>query len=364
MNEPLALMALLNAKHIGPRTARILLAHYQTAAEVFRHKNKKKPNLPGVGPVVWEALRAPAIHHAAEQEWARMEKNKLLFLDFRDPRFPQLLNHCPDGPLMLFYSGTAIPNSKRILAIVGPRTASEESKRFTQNLIAQLQPYHPIIVSGLAHGIDICAHRAALDVGLKTYACLAHGIQHCYPTYHSKTRKRMETEGGGCLTEYWSNTAIQRGHFLGRNRIIAGLAQATLVIASGCRGGAMSTARYARDYNREVFAVPGGPYESSQAGCNLLIKSHVAQLADSAKDIIQSLGWEKVGKEIPRQAVLFTSDDPEQQKILDQLKNGPELLDLIAIHTGIPVSKTATLLFELEMMGAVRPMAGKKFGLA
>lgn len=357
-------MALLHAKHIGPRIARILLAHYQTAEEVFRNKNKKKPNLPGIGPGVWEAIRDKFIHQAAKNEWARIEKNNISFLDFRDSKFPQLLNHCSDGPLMLFYSGSAIPNAKRILAVVGTRSASEESKRFTQALIAKLKPYNPIIVSGLAHGIDVCAHRAAIDQGLKTYACLAHGIQNCYPTYHTKIRTLMEKKGGGCLTEYWSNTAVQRGHFLSRNRIIAGLAQATLVISSGVRGGAMSTARLARDYNREVFAVSGGPYNPSQAGCNLLIKTHVAQLADSAQDIVQSLGWEKESEEVSRQAVLFKSDDPEKQKILNQLKDGPKLLDLIAIHTGFSVSKVATLLFELEMMGAVRPTAGKKFGLA
>lgn len=364
MHESLALMALLHAKHIGPRTARVLLSHYQSAEEVFRQKNKKKPSLPGIGPVVWEALRDKSIQRAAEKEWAYIEKSKISFLDFRDKAFPQSLNHCPDGPLMLFYSGTAIHNAKRILAVVGTRSATEESKRFTQSLIAKLKPYNPIIVSGLAHGIDICAHRAALEHGLKTYACLAHGIENCYPAYHTKTRKQMEAEGGGCLTEFWSHASIQRGHFLSRNRIIAGLAQATLVIASGIRGGAMSTARLAREYNREVFAVPGSPYNQVQAGCNLLIKTHVAQLLDGVEDLIESLGWEAHKEEAFQQKIHFKSDNPEHQKILEQLQNGTELLDVIALNTGLPVSTVATLLFELEMMGAVRPMAGKRFGLA
>ena len=361
MKESLALMALLHAKHIGPRTARILLAHYQTAERVFQHKNKHKPNLPGIGSLVWESLKDKSIHQAAEKEWSRMEKNKISFLDFRDDAFPQALNHCPDGPLMLFYSGNPIPKSTRILAVVGTRLASEESKCFTQTLIAKLKPYNPIIVSGLAHGIDICAHRSAIEHGLKTFACLAHGIQSCYPAYHSKTRRLMEVGGGGCLTEFWSGASVQRGNFLKRNRIIAGLSVATLVIASGIRGGAMSTARLAREYNREVFAVPGGPYNPTHAGCNLLIKNHVAQLLDSPQDLIKSLGWKE--KPENRHIALFKAEKPEHQKIMDFLSDGPKMLDLIAFNTGFNVSRVATLLFEMEMMGVIQPLSGKRYGL-
>jgi DNA processing protein len=363
MQESLALMALLHAKHIGPRTARVLLAHYQTAEAIFRHKNKPKPNLPGIGPVVWESIIDKSIHQAAEKEWARMEKNKISFLDFRDDAFPQALNHCPDGPLMLFYSGKPIPKSNRILAIVGTRSASEKNISFTRTLIAKLKPYNPIIVSGLAHGIDICAHRSAIDHGLATFACLAHGIRDCYPAYHAKTRRLMELGGGGCLTEFWSNTSVQKGNFLSRNRIIAGVSVATLVIASGVRGGAMSTARLAREYNREVFAVPGGPYNPTHAGCNLLIKNHIAQLLDDPQDLIKSLGWKEKPEYKSTQIDLFRSKKPEHHKIMNFLSDGPKMLDLIALNTGLNVSHVATLLFEMEMLGIVRPLAGKRFGL-
>ena len=213
------------------------------------------------------------------------------FVDYRQDDFPLLLNHTHDGPLLLFYRGKHFPRTDKIVSIVGTRKPTKDALVFTKTIVESIQHVNPIIISGLAEGIDVGAHQAALDASLQTYACLAHGVNQCYPAFHSKIKAKIE-EQGGCLTEHPLDSPLHPGYFLRRNRIIAGLSHATIVVASRTKGGAMVTGRLAFDYNRAVFAVPGSPNYPTHLGCNQLIKKIL--LNSLISHLIFSLRW--VGK--------------------------------------------------------------------
>ena len=213
------------------------------------------------------------------------------FVDYRQDDFPLLLNHTHDGPLLLFYRGKAFPRTDKIVSIVGTRKPTKDALLFTKTIVESIKHVNPIIISGLAEGIDVCAHQAALDMGLQTYACLAHGVNQCYPAFHNKIKAEIE-EQGGCLTEHPLDSPLHPGYFLRSNRIIAGLSHATIVVASRTKGGAMVTGRLAFDYNRAVFAVPGSPNYPTHLGCNQLIKKKLHN--SLINHLIFSLQW--VGK--------------------------------------------------------------------
>jgi DNA processing protein len=222
---------------------------------------------------------------------------------------------------------------------------------------------NPIIVSELAEGIDVGAHQAALDAGLQTYACLAHGVNQCYPAFHKKIKATIEQEGG-YLTEYPLDSPLHPGYFLRRNRIIAGLSHATIVDASRTKGGAMVTGRLAFDYNRAVFAVPGSPNYPTHLGCNQLIKKNVTQLLDTPSDFLSAMGWKApAARKNNSQSKLFQQLSRQQKNLLNHLDPAPVHIDLIALKAECPVGEAASLLFELELMGLVRPVAGKQFKL-
>ncbi len=219
-----------------------------------------------------------------------MEKKAVAYLDYRDDDFPILLNHLHDGPLLLFYRGKPFPRSDKIISIVGTRKPTKDALIFTKDIVEAIKHVNPIIISGLAEGIDTSAHHAALDAGLQTYACLAHGVNQYYPSFHKKLKSQLEQQGG-TLTEHSLDSPLHPGYFLRRNRIIAGLSHATIVVATRKKGGAMVTGQLAFDYNRAVFAVPGSPNYPTQLGCNHLIKKSIAQLLDKPSDLLNIMGW-------------------------------------------------------------------------
>ena len=358
-SELAATLALPKLSRIGCITARKLIHHFGSAVDVF-------DRIQQADSAKWKTLKdvfkrpdTASILCAAEKECAYIQKHHVQWIDFRDEGFPASLNQCPDAPLVLFYSGQSFPDTTRIISIVGTREPSQQGRAFSRKLVAELAPYHPIIVSGYAYGIDIEAQLAAVEHKLSTYACFGHGILSCYPKQHKKYRKDIE-QTGGFLSEYWHNDAFHKTSFLQRNRIIAGLAQATVVVESKAKGGALTTAHYALGYQRDVFAMPGRPEDKTTAGCLHLIKKRQAECLTSGVDIAKALGWIEQ-KTVPKQPELFVELSKQEKALLQHLDAKPKHIDLIALEAQIKVSELASMLFILEMKGVVLAQAGKMF---
>ncbi|GAW88679.1 DNA-processing protein DprA [Flavobacterium psychrophilum] len=290
-----------------------------------------------------------------------IQNNNINVSYFKDENYPERLKHCIDSPVLLFTAGNINLNQSRIISIVGTRQITPYGIDFCKKLIADLAPLNPIIVSGFAYGVDIVAHQVALENNLQTIGVLAHGLNQIYPKVHKKYMSKVE-ENGGFMTEFWSNSSPERENFVRRNRIVAGISEATIVIESADSGGSLITANLANDYNRDVFAVPGRISDKYSQGCNNLIKTQRAHLLSSAADLIYILNWELEKKEKTIQKQLFVSLEPEEQLIHDFLqKKGKELLDTIAIECNLPVFKLSSILLNMELKGLIRPLPGKLF---
>ncbi len=359
--ELIATITLPKLPKIGCRTARKLIRHFGSATAVFEDINRTNAKPFASLAAIFKRPEVKQLWQAAEKEVALLEQKNISWVAHTDAAFPLALNQCPDAPLVLFGSGQPFPTTTRIISIVGTREPSADGKAFVRQLMATLAPYNPIIVSGFAYGIDIEAQLAALENNLITYGCLGHGILNCYPQKHKKYRMRIE-ENGGFLTEYWAHDPLRRGHFLQRNRIIAGLAQATIVVESKSKGGALTTAEYALGYERDLFAVPGRPNDHAAQGCLALIKSRKAECITSGEDVARILGWQKQTKIAP-QRQLFVALNDKEKHVIKHMSTSPKHIDLIALEAALKVSELSSLLFQLEMKGVVMAQAGKQFKL-
>ena len=262
---------------------------------------------------------------------------------------------------MLFTSGKIDFSNRKIISIVGTRQITSYGSEFCKKLIADLAPLNPIIVSGFAYGVDIVAHQAAMENNLQTIAIVAHGLNQIYPKVHTKYVARME-QNGGFMTEFWSNSSPEKENFVRRNRIVAGMSEATIVIESAEKGGSLITANLANDYNRDVFALPGRNTDKLSQGCNNLIKTQKANLLTSAADIIYILNWDIETKSKSVQKQLFVSLEDDEQKVFDfLLSNGKEQMDIIALRCDFPIYKISGMLLNMELKGVVRPLPGKMF---
>jgi DNA processing protein len=361
MNEDklVAILALQAAPGVGDRTAKKLIAYCGSPQAVFTTSKRDLTRVDGIGSFVAQALSNNTLFKQAESELSFIRKNNIQCHYFEDASYPFALKHCVDGPILMFSSGNIAINDQPILSIVGTRRATPRGISFCEELIAQLAPFNPIIVSGFAYGIDIVAHRAAIANNLQTVGCLAHGIQKCYPASHRKYRSNIENNGG-FYSDFWSNAPFAKSNFLKRNRIIAGLSSATLVIESDQKGGSLITANMAFDYNRVVMAVPGRPSDTMSKGCNDLIKAQKAYVLTSAEDVMLQLNWQQKPTQTPVQKKLFVELTDQERTVLQVLQEtGKEQLDFIAIKSNYPISQTASLLFALEMKGVVKPLPGK-----
>lgn len=306
--------------------------------------------------------RKEALRRAAEEE-KFMEQEKITPLLYTDGEYPQLLKECNDAPAIIYRRGESGLNSPHTISIVGTRHATPYGKEFCEHLVADLAKAVPdiTICSGLAYGIDVCAHRAALENGAATVAVLGHPLDTIYPSTHAATARKIE-EHGALITEYTSDRPILKINFVARNRIIAGMSHATIVIESGEKGGSLITAELAADYNRDVFALPGDIYREQSKGCNEMIKKNKAALITSAKDIIEALGWETQTPATSRN--LFTETELEgNEAIIMALfdKKREYLVDEIAELAGLAVSTTLSTLMELEFKGLVRSYPGNRY---
>ena len=361
--EIISILALMKMEGVGDIMAKKLIHHFGNAQLVHKAKASQLAAIDGVGQVLIKNLKNTAAFHLAESEYRFLKDHKIQTLYYKDASYPNRLKHCIDGPVLLFASGAIDFNNHKIISIVGTREVTPYGAEFCKKLIEDIAPLNPIIVSGFAYGVDILAHKTAMEQQLQTIAVVAHGLNQIYPNAHKKYVAKME-ENGGFLTEFWSTTNPEKENFVRRNRIVAGISEATIVIESAEKGGSLITANMALEYNRDVFAVPGRSTDKYSQGCNNLIKTQKANLLTSAADLIYNLNWDLTDKENNKgiQKQLFVNLEPNEQLIYDYLKaKGKDDLDSISIECELPVYKTASILINLELKGLVRPLPGKTF---
>jgi DNA processing protein len=369
--ELLAVLRLQNTKSVGDILAKKLIATVGSAANVFVEKKHLLQKINGIGSHTIQHLLDESNLRNAQKELEFVNKNNIQYRYFLDDEYPKNLQHCIDAPILLFEDGHIDLSQKRIISIVGTRNMTRYGQEFCEQFIQDLVPYDPIIVSGFAYGVDICAHKAAIKHKLQTIAVLAHGLEQIYPRAHKRYIHQVNGYGG-FFTEFFHNETPLRENFLKRNRIVAGLSQATIIIESAAKGGSLVTADIANSYDRDVFAVPGKVTDTMSQGCNELIKNHKAQLLQSADDLVKMLNWDistssmqvqqKTQKPIQKQ--LFAELTSEEEKVFKYLSaNGSQLLDLIALETEIPVYQLASILLQMELKGVIKPLPGKMFEL-
>ena len=367
-DEQIYTLALTRIYGLGLVGACNLIREMGTAGDIFRYRKELPERIPGVTGKLVEALDCPEAFKRAEEELLFAEKNNIQCITFSDERYPARLRECEDAPLALFYRGNASLNALRVVSVVGTRHATPYGEEICRQFMKDLAEACPdtLVVSGLAYGIDIHAHRAALQNGLPTVGVLAHGLDRIYPSSHRETAVEM-MDNGGLLTEFMSGTNPDRQNFVKRNRIVAGMCDAVVVVESAAKGGALITAELAESYHRDCFAFPGKVTDTYSAGCNRLIKTNRASLVLSAEDFIEGMGWKgtHTSKTQPIQRQLFPDLSEDETKIVEALQKseGSVQINTLVIETNIPIHQISTLLFELEMKGVVQVLAGGMYRL-
>ena len=364
--EVLNLIALQHIPGIGSITAKRLIEEIGSATALFEQRTELPSIIPDVRPSLIEALNCPTAHRRAEQELEFIDKHHITCLGYHDEAYPSRLRECDDAPILLFYRGNTNLNPRRVISIVGTRKCSDYGRDLCDSLVRDLASQYPdtLIISGLAYGIDVCAHRAAIKHNLATVGVLAHGLDRIYPSVHRNIAAQM-TQCGGLLTEYVSFTEPERQNFLQRNRIVAGMADATIVVESASKGGALVTASIANSYGRDCFAFPGRIYDSTSAGCHRLVRHHQAALITSADDLIEAMLWDtpQSGRPEVIQRTLFPTLNDEETRVVGLLGQHPDGLHIntLVVESGIPINRLSAHLFELELRGIVRPSAGNVY---
>lgn len=363
MDEKVYELALICVPGVGAQTAKTLLSYCGSAREVFQTSSKDLLQIPGVGQKMADSIRSEALLQKAEKEWQYMEETGVRLIMYYEPEYPQRLRTFFDGPVGVFYRGEATLNPPRMLSIIGTRKPTREGLAFCEQLIHDLLPYAPVIVSGLAYGIDICAHKTAMQQGLTTIGVMAHGHRYLYPATHRDIAQAM-LNNGGLLSEYPSFVYPEKEYFPMRNRIVAGLCDAVVVVETGAKGGSIITANLANGYNKEVFAVPGRVHDSRSQGCNQLIKTHRAALLEGAADIAYILGWKNPQKAHGQQQVLFEELTDDEKIIVDLLAEETSVhVDHLMRQSQKSNSEMANLLLALEFKGLVQSKPGKHYAL-
>ncbi len=355
-------LALVLTPQIGPIIGKTLLSYCGSIDQIFAASKKSLLKIPGVGQQIAQEIVEKKAFSRAEQEFQFIEKNGIAPLFFLDADYPTRLQHIPDAPILLFLKGTTDLNSKRVLSIVGTRKPKPYSNHLVRQLLEEIPSSDLLVVSGLAYGVDIYAHRTCVELGIPTLGVLAHGLDRIYPPDHRNIAKQMETKGG-LLSEFPSQTRPDRERFPMRNRIIAGLSDAMVVAESKRRGGSMISAYLASDYHREVFTFPSRPNDQYAAGNNLLIKTHRASLIENTKDLIEQMSWDQIQPKSP-QLALFTKLSESEKTLCTALQNSDRLhLDQLIAISQIPLTEAAGILLELEFKGIIRSLPGNQYAL-
>jgi DNA processing protein len=347
----------------GKKKIRKILAHFEDSTEFFKATKHRLKTIPGVGEKFLQQLDRNNALKEAEKYTVFFDKHKIQTLFYTDDEFPYRLNQCDDAPILVFKKGIMTCNSPRVVSIVGTRNASSYGKKICEELIHSFVGKNILVVSGLAYGIDIYAHKLCTELGIQTIGVLGHGLDRIYPHVHQPIAQKM-LENGGLLTEFLPGSKPDRENFPMRNRIVAGMCDATIVIESGERGGSLITAELANDYARDVFAFPGDITREYSKGCNYLIQKNKAHLITSSEDFFEMMDWKDTPKIDNKQLQLFADLDEQEQKIVSLLKESQEVsLDVLAIKTEIPVRLMSGILLGLELKGVVKALPGKRFGL-
>lgn len=366
--EQLYAIALTQIHGVNAITAKLLYEKFGSATALFENRNDIRCCFPEATTRMVEALKTfDSYLRRAEKELEFVEKKNIKLLTLNCDSYPQRMKCCDDAPVVLYYCGNGELNKVKVVSMVGTRKCDEYGKELCRNFVEGLHRYYPdaLIVSGLAYGIDIHSHRAALANGMETVGVLAHSLDRIYPSVHRQTAVEMVSHGG-LISEYVSGTAPERYNFLARNRIIAGMADACVVVQSATKGGSLVTADISQVYNREVFAFPGRTNDEQSAGCNHLISNDKAHLITCAEDFIKIMGWELPSENIqkPLQQELFLDLTDDEQKIVDSLKkNNEQVIGSLINDTGLDYSLVSSLMFELEMKGVVKVLGGAKYAL-
>jgi len=354
---------------VGGALAKQLINYCGSAEAVFRSPVRHLQRIPGIGEKIINGIRnASGVLDRAEEEIERCRKQGIAILAYSDQQYPERLRQIYDAPVVLYYQGDVDLNHYRMISIVGTRQATAYGREVVNLLLEELRVYQPVVVSGLAYGIDISAHRAALRLGLPTIGVMGSGMDIIYPAVHRKEAETMKTEGG-LLTENPLGTKPDARKFPARNRIIAALCDATIVIEAAEKGGALITANLANDYDREVFAVPGNWGQPYSQGCNKLIREHKAHILSRSQDVVEMLNWDQdtntVSKKEAVSPKITVEIDTEEKTVVDALneKNEAVLFDVLSWHTQMPVNKLASVLLSLEFKGIVKSLPGKKYQL-
>ena len=364
--EILYTLALTRINYFHLAGLRQLFDTLGSATAIMDHRGHIRDVLPDASPKLVEGLQhMDEPMRRAETELEYDLAHGIMPLAMSDARYPQRLKECDDAPLLLFYRGSADLNQQRVINIVGTRHCTAYGQDLVNRFTADLRQLCPrvLIVSGMAYGVDICAHRSALQCGYDTVAVLAHGLDYLYPPRHKPTADAM-LQQGGLLTEFFTQTNADKVNFVRRNRIVAGMSDACVLVESAAHGGGLITARLARDYNRDVFAFPGRIGDIYSEGCNNLIRDNGAQLITSADDLIGAMGWENdrqlhTAQQAGIERQLFPELTAHEQLVVQSLQQqNDQQINLLSVSTHLPVQRLTALLFELEMKGVVRTLAG------
>jgi DNA processing protein len=355
-------IALTTIPGIGNILAKQLLNYFGSAENIFKASKSKLLKVPGIGEKITENILNNRHFEAAQAILEKTEREKVKLLFFTDKDYPTRLKTLIDAPLFLYYNGSVSLNASKVIAIVGTRNATEYGRQAVEKLVCQLsQIPDTVIVSGLAYGIDVIAHKAAMQHNIPTIGVVGHGIDMIYPASHKNIAKQM-TENGGILTEYPFGTTAEPPHFPERNRIIAGMSDAVIVIEAAIKGGALITADIATSYNREVFAVPGNINEPYSEGCNNLIKKQAAHLITDIEDLINILNWDNPQVISKAEVSIDTANFNEEELSIFNLLSHKEIhIDDLAFKTQIPVNRLASSLLSLEFGGYIKALPGKRY---
>jgi len=350
---------------IGFSLAKNLVAYVGSTEGIFREKEQNLRKVPGIGEINARRITQQNILERAEQEIEFISKNGINCFFYLDEGYPKRLRACNDAPVVLFSKGSVDLNESRVVSMVGTRSATDYGKGLCDTFIKALseRAYPALVISGLAYGIDVAVHKACLKYNVPTVGVLAHGLDRLYPALHKPVAKKM-LENGALVTDFLSGTDIERQNFLQRNRIIAGMADAVIIVESAEKGGALVTADIAGSYNRDVCAFPGRTDDTYSRGCNRLIKNNGATMIESLDDLELQMGWE-TKLEIPTviQKQLFIELTDEEQKVIDCLREGEQMIDLICKQCEMPVGRASALLLGLEFKGLVASLPGKMYRL-
>jgi DNA processing protein len=358
-------LALTLVPHVGDARAKALVNYFGSAEAIFKARLMDLERVESMGTLAAASIKEFNDFSLVEQEMAFIEKYKIQTLFLNDKKYPQRLLQCFDSPAMLFYKGTADLNASKMVAIVGTRKCTDYGTSFTDKLVNILENENAVIVSGLAYGIDAAAHKAALKYKLPTVGVVAHGLNKMYPAAHADLAKEMLKQGGGILSEFFTSTKADIHHFPLRNRIVAGMCDATIVIESEIQGGSMITAKLADSYNRDVFALPGRTTDKKSSGCNYLVKHNKAIMLTDPEDLLEAMGWKRATQtKLAPQRELFIELSPEERSVLQILQEKETVhIDELNLRSGLSSSITAATILNLELKHVIASLPGKLYKL-